>query len=192
MSEQDLAEHWQRRQAGNRDRRDVDFRPTARISGADVGGQPCTKDGQGQAHHYLVHAQPDCHQRMERSQRRARRDGGRKARHRAVRVDGDYETDHRAHEHHAFDTEVDHAGALGDQLAQRRIGKRGAQHDANAQGGHPEAHACPPDGATSAASGLRARCSRKASTASPASRNTMISAWMMVAIGWATPVVCSA
>jgi hypothetical protein len=192
MGEQHLSEHGQRRQAGNRDRRNADFRPAARISGADVSGQPGSEDGQRQAHDYLVHTEPNGHQRVERSESRARRDGGRKARDRAVRVDGDNEPDHRAHEHHAFDTKVDHTGALGDQLAQRRKGEGRAQHDADAQSGHPEAHGCTPDGATAAASGRRARCSRKASTASPASRNTMISAWMMVAIGWATPVVCSA
>jgi hypothetical protein len=34
-------------------------------------------------------------------------------------VAGD-ETGHRADQHHAFDAEVEHAGALGDELAGRR------------------------------------------------------------------------
>ena len=43
------------------------------------------------------------------------------------------EAHHRAHEHHAFDTEVEHARALGQQLAERRVDERRAVRDGGGQ-----------------------------------------------------------
>ena len=103
-------------------------------AGADQARQPDAQNGQCQTGRDLVDREPQRHQRKDQRQQRAGDDAAQRADDDRAGQPGAAKTAGRADDHHAFDAEVQHAGAFGDQLAgrsqqQRRGGRKHRQDD---------------------------------------------------------------
>ena len=93
------------------------------------------EDRQREARDDLARAQRDHEERVDQRDRRARERGHadrRREREPGARVQPLHrpEAHHRADEHHPLDAEVEHARALGEQLAERRVQERRPVRDA--------------------------------------------------------------
>ena len=95
-------------------------------------GQAHAEQRQRQAGGDLIGLQRDREKAEDQRHQHAGRDGGEIAECEAAGAEADGEGRHCADQHHAFDTEVEHAGLFGDQFAERGIDqRRGGDHGAD-------------------------------------------------------------
>jgi hypothetical protein len=83
-------------------------------------GQTDAEQREREPRRNLVRLQRQCDHREYERQRRSRNDSRERAEPRRLGAGRDDESDDSAHQHHAFDAQVQYAGFFGDELAQRR------------------------------------------------------------------------
>ena len=115
------------------------------------------EDRQREPGHDLVRAQRDDEERVDERHRPAGDRGDEDREQQRVGALHGPEAHHRADEHHPLDAEVEHAGALGEQLTERgveqrrSVGDRRREHDDQDRvvdpAGREERHAVPPTAA---------------------------------------------
>ncbi|MHC2844604.1 hypothetical protein ACVINU_007538 [Bradyrhizobium diazoefficiens] len=99
-------------------------------AGADQAGEPDAENGQREARCDLVDGEPERHQREDQRHQRARDDAEQRADQNRAGQPGAGKAAGRADDHHSLDAEIEHAGALGHELAGRRDQerRRGGEH----------------------------------------------------------------
>ena len=94
------------------------------MTAADKGAQTGAEDGQGQACRILIGREGDGHQCEEHRHQDAGDDRSNYADRQAAAGHCSDEADNRAHQHHAFLTQVEHTGSLTYQFTQCRQQQR--------------------------------------------------------------------
>jgi hypothetical protein len=117
--ERELAERTAQRRGLEHDR-------LADIFLADDGAQARAEDRKRKADRDLVGLEADGEHAEQEGEHRARQHPGADAEPQAAGERRRQEARHRAAQHHALDAEVEHPGALGDELAERRVDDRRA------------------------------------------------------------------
>ncbi len=117
--ERELAERGAQRRGLEHDR-------LADIFLADEGAQAGAEDREREADRDLIRLEADGQHAEQEGQHRARQHPGADAEPQAAGERRGREGRHRAAQHHALDAEVEHPGALGDELAERRVDDRRA------------------------------------------------------------------
>ncbi len=93
-------------------------------AGADQAGQADAEDGQRETRCNLVDGEPERHQREHQRHQRARDDAEQRADEDRAGEPRTGKAAGRTDDHHALDAEIEHAGALGHELAGRRDQER--------------------------------------------------------------------
>ncbi len=129
LAEDEPADERQIRKAG-----DVEVRRRCALqadeTAADEVGEATPEDRQRKARGDLICGEADRQKREDRRHQHAAEDAREDADHRRIRHIGEGEAGRRADDHHALEAEVEHTGALGDDLADRSQQKRGRRrHD---------------------------------------------------------------
>ena len=141
VGEERLAQERDVRQAGDVDlAEDVHLAALAaqrRGEAEDVAGEADAQDRQPEADHDLVGVQADAQPHHQQRQRRAGQ-GARQQAQGDARLDGHVQRREGADDHEALQTDVQHAGPLGDGLAQGGEDERRRQAHASGDGGGPE------------------------------------------------------
>jgi len=113
-----MAEQWKLREAGNvQMRRGCDLLPDD--AGADQAGQADAEDGERKPGRNLIDREPQCHDGEEQGHQDACNDAAERADRDRAGQERAAEAADGAHDHHAFDAEIEHARTLGDELAGR-------------------------------------------------------------------------
>ncbi len=130
IREEDRPDDRYQRQPGHGDRRQQRGRPGLREPLAQDTRQAHAEERQGQAADDLVGLEVDGHDAMQEAQQAARDHARQQPEPRVAGGDHGREADHGADQHHALDAQVQDAGSLGEDLADRREEQHGARRHA--------------------------------------------------------------
>ena len=127
LAEQDSADMRDVGQEGNWSARA--WCPAARQRFPDQAGKPEAEKGEREAGRHLVGDEGQGEEAEEQRHQHSGKDRSEETEKRPAGDEGRAEAAHRAHDHHAFDAEIEHAGTLDDELADRREQERGGGGD---------------------------------------------------------------
>jgi hypothetical protein len=129
LAEQDAAEDGDVGQKRNVDRLETD-RGVACQRGTNEAGKPEPEEGERDAGHHLTGGEALREDGEDERHQHADNDSSKETDKRPAGPQRDAERGHRSHHHHAFDAEIEDAGALDHELADRRDEKRRGGGDA--------------------------------------------------------------
>ncbi len=139
----------------------------------DEGGQTDPEQGERQAGRHLIGLQVEGEETEHQRHRDAGGGGGQKSDGAAAGGEGRRETGHRPDQHHAFDAQIEDAGAFDHSFAERRIDQRRGGHHRAGNHRNQRIHVTAPSAAGLDAGGsttATTRFSRKLMNRSAASR----------------------